>query len=66
MLLGEDDTVEKLFEAIPRFFRSNLVNRNLPVALSTKFWRGWTDSWVVLWLSNSVFESVKIRRVVTA
>jgi hypothetical protein len=63
--LGEDDTVEKLFEAIPRFFRSNLVNRNLPVALSTKFWEGLDGFLGRTLLSNSVFESVKIRRVIT-
>jgi hypothetical protein len=63
--LGEDDRVEKLFEAIPRFFKSNLVNRNLPVALSTKFWEALDCFLGRTLLSNSVFESVKIRRVVT-
>lgn len=63
--VGEDDTVEKLFEAIPRFFRSDLVNRDLPAALSTKFWEALNGFLGRTLLSNSVFESVKIRRVIT-
>jgi hypothetical protein len=65
MALGEDDKVEKFLETIPRFFRSDMVNRDLPVTLSTKFWEGLDGFLARTLLSNSVFESVKIRRVIT-
>ena len=66
--LNEDDRVEKFFEAIPRFFDSTRVqppNGHFPRALSTKFWEA-MDAFLGRTLSsNSVFESVKIRRLVT-
>ena len=65
--LGEDDIVEKFFEAIPRFFNSDLVqhlNEDFPDALSRKFW-GTLEAFLGrTLLSNSVFESVKIRRLI--
>lgn len=65
--LSEDDTVEKFFEAIPRFFNSDLVqhlDRDFPEALSRKFWRALDAFLGRTLLSNSVFESVKIRRLI--
>jgi hypothetical protein len=65
--LSEDDTVEKFFEAVPRFFSSDLVqhlNRNFPDALSRKFWEALDAFLGRTLLSNSVFESVKIRRLI--
>jgi len=62
--LSEDDTVEKFFEAIPRFFNSNLVNIDFPDTLKDKFW-GALDAFLGRTLSsNSVFESVKIHRLI--
>ncbi|KAF8484503.1 hypothetical protein DFH94DRAFT_235514 [Russula ochroleuca] len=64
--LGDDDSLEKFFEAIPGFFHSELVKdlgTHFPETLLNTFWgaldgfMGRTES------SNSVTESVKSRRV---
>jgi hypothetical protein len=63
--LGDDDSLEKFFEAIPGLFNSRLVNdleRDFPETLLETFWdvlngfMGRTSS------SNSVAKSVKVRR----
>ena len=64
--LGEDDTLEKFFETIPGYFKSD-VAKDLRQSLSTMVERNtlWT-LWEFLGRtlpSNSVSESVKIRRL---
>ena len=65
--LGDDDSQEKFFEAVPGFFNSKLVNdleRDLPETFLRKFW-GAMDGFLGRTLSsNSVPDSVKSRRVV--
>lgn len=65
--LGDDDPLEKFFEATPGLFNSDLVNdleRDFPESLLETFWDvlnmfvGRTLS------SNSVTQSVKSRRVI--
>ena len=63
--LGDDDSLEKFFEAIPGFFKSKLVNHlqsHFPETLLKTFWDvldGFMDRTSS---SNSVTESVKSRR----
>lgn len=65
--LGEDDTLEKFFEAIPGFFGSLMV-KNLKSHLPEKF----RSKFTILWggflarnlLSNSVSEEIKTRQLV--
>ena len=64
--LGDDDTLEKFFEAIPGFFNSTLVEieKDIPWTLLRNFWgvlHGFMDRTMA---SNSVAESVKFRRVI--
>ena len=63
--LGDDDSLEKFFEAIPGFFSSKLVKdleRDFPVSLLKTFW-GALDGFIDRnSSSNSVTESVKSRR----
>jgi len=64
--LGNDETLERLFEAIPGFFSSPLVKnlkRPLPRAVRSKFvdsFRGFLSRTLT---SNSVNKEVKIRRL---
>jgi hypothetical protein len=64
--LGDDETLERLFEAIPSFFSSQLVKnlkRPLPRVVRSKFvdsFRGFLSRTLT---SNSVNKEVKIRRV---
>jgi hypothetical protein len=66
-VLGDDDSLEKFFEAIPGFFNSKLVGnleREFPEDI---FWRFWStlDKFMKRTLSsNSVTESVRSRRVI--
>jgi hypothetical protein len=66
--LGDDDSLEKFFEAIPGFFNSKLIKdleRDFPVSLLKTFWdalEGFMDRTSSF---NSVTESVKSRRVIT-
>jgi hypothetical protein len=66
-VLGEDDSLEKFFEAIPGLFSSKLVKdleRDIPWELFDTFWfalKGFMDRTSS---SNSVTESVKSHRVV--
>ena len=62
--LSEDDTVEKFFEAIPRFFNSNLVNIDFPDTLKDKFWEALDAFLGRTLLSNSLIDSVKNRRLI--
>ena len=66
--LGDDDSLEKFFEAIPGFFNSKLVNySNLREHLPDDFSRrlsGTLDGFLDRTLSyNSVSDSVKLRRL---
>ena len=65
--LGDDESQEKFFEAVPGFFNSKLVKdleKDLPETFLRKFW-GAMDRFLGRTLSsNSVPESVKSRRVV--
>jgi hypothetical protein len=63
--LGDDDSLEEFFEAIPGLFNSTLVKhleRDFPVTLLRKFW-GTLDAFMGRTLSSdSVKKSVKDRR----
>jgi hypothetical protein len=63
--LGDDDSLEKFFEAIPGFFNSKLVKdleRDFPETLLETFW-GALDGFIGrTFSSNSVTETVKSRR----
>jgi hypothetical protein len=65
--LGNDDSLEKFFDAIPGFFSSRLVKnleRDFPWTLLKTFW-GALDGFMGRTLSsNSVTESVKAGRVI--
>jgi hypothetical protein len=63
--LGDDDSLEKFFEAIPGFFNSKLVKdleRDISVSLLKTFWRAFDGFMDRTSSSNSVTESVKSRR----
>jgi hypothetical protein len=63
--LGDDDSLEKFFEAIPGLFKSKLVKhleRDFPLTLLATFW-GVLDGFMGRTLSsNSITKSVKYRR----
>jgi hypothetical protein len=65
--LGDDDSLEKLFQAIPGLFNSNLVkhveNDFIQTLLKT-FWHALNGFMGRTLSSNSVTESVKSRRVI--
>ena len=64
--LGDDDSLEKFFEAILGFFDSKLVKnleRNLPETHLKTFWGAMDGFMSRTFSSNSVTESVKSRRV---
>ena len=67
--LGDDDSLETFFEAIPGFFNSKMVNNirelreHLPDGLSRKLWDA-LDGFLGRTLSsNSITDSVKLRRL---
>ena len=63
--LGDDDSLEKFFEAIPGFFNSKLVNHlqsNFPETLLKTFWGALDGFMDRTSSSNSVTEPVKSRR----
>jgi len=65
--LGEDETVEKFFKVIPSFLNSNLVNelkKKFPSTLRIKFLDALDGFLHRTLLSDSVMESIKIRRLV--
>ena len=67
--LGEDDALEKFFEAIPGFFGSPMVKnlkRHLPLVnkLRSKFTASWGGFLARNLLSNSVSEEIRTRRLV--
>jgi hypothetical protein len=65
--LGDDDSLEKFFEAIPGFFNSKLVKnleRDFPVSHFYTFWDALDGFMGRTLSSNSVAESVKYRRVI--
>ncbi len=64
--LGDDDSLEDFFEAVPGFFNSKLVKyleRNLPETLLNKFWDAMDGFMGHTLSSNLVVESVKSRRI---
>ena len=65
--LGDDDSLERFFEAVPGWFNSKLVKeieRDFPETLLKKFW-GTLDAFMGRTLSsNSVTEQVKSRRLI--
>ena len=65
-VLGEDDSVEKFFEAVPGFFSSKLVNHlesDFPEDVLNRFWSALDRFMDRTLSSDSVIESVKTRRV---
>ena len=65
--LGEDDTLENFFAAIPGFFHSHVVKPlkgNLPDEFLSEFASSWGGLMARNLLSNSVDDEVKVRRVV--
>ena len=62
--LGDDDSLEKFFEAIPGFFNSKLVDleSNFPVSLLKTLWDAMYGFMGRTTSSNSVAERVKYRR----
>jgi hypothetical protein len=65
-VLGDDESLEKFFEAIPGFFSSRLVKhleRDFPEDTLKKFWSALNGFMNRTLSSNSVVESVKTRRV---
>jgi len=65
--LGDDDTLEKFFEAIPGFINSKLVEefeREFPFSLHKKLWGALNGFQNRDLSSNSVIESVKTRRLI--
>ena len=62
--LGDDDSLEKFFEAIPGFFNSELVDleSNFPVSLLKTLWDAMYGFMGRTTSSNSVTERVKYRR----
>ena len=63
--LGDDDSLEKFFEAIPGFFNSTLVKdleRDFPLSLLETFWGALNGFMGRTLSSNSVTKSVKSRR----
>jgi hypothetical protein len=65
-VLGEDESLEKFFEAIPGLFNSKLMSleRDIPRKLFKMFWDGLKGFMDRTSSSNSVTESVKSRRAV--
>jgi hypothetical protein len=66
-VLGEDDSLEKFFEAVPGFFNSKLVKhlgRDFPDDILTRFWSALNQFMNRTSLSNSVNDSVKFRRAI--
>jgi hypothetical protein len=64
--LGDDDSLKKFFEAIPGFFNSKLVKHlgaHLPGELAIKYYLALDGFLGRIWLSNSVNDSEKIRRL---
>ena len=66
-VLGEDDSLEKFFEAVPGFFGSKLVKdleTKLPGDTFYRFWAIMNEFLDRTLSSNSVIESVKNRRAI--
>ena len=66
--LGEDDTLEEFFEAIPGFFHSHVVKPlkgNLPDKFLSEFASSWGGLVTRNLLSNPVGDDVKARRIAT-
>jgi len=66
--LGEDDTLENFFAAIPGFFHSHVVKPlkgNLPYEFLSEFASSWGGLVARNLLSNSVGDDVKARRLAT-
>ena len=65
-VLGDDDSLEKFFEAIPGFFNSKLVKHleiDFPKDILNRFWSTLDGFMKRTLSSNLVMESVKARRV---
>jgi Family of unknown function (DUF6535) len=66
-VLGDDDSLEKFFEAIPGLSSSKLVGDfegNFPEATLDRFWSALKEFMNRTLSSNSVVESVKTRRII--
>ncbi|KAF8471357.1 hypothetical protein DFH94DRAFT_769111 [Russula ochroleuca] len=66
-VLGDDDSLEKFFEAVPGFFSSKLVKHlesDFPEEILDRFWGALKRFMNRTLSSNSVIESVKIRRII--
>ena len=64
--LGDDDSLNRFFEAIPGFFNSNLVDhlkREFPVKLVKKFKDSMDGFLSRTWSSNSIDDSEKVCRL---
>ena len=64
--LGDDDSLEKFFEALPGFFNSKMVNDirdHLPDVVSRRLSDALHGFWGRTLTSNSVIDSVKLRRL---
>jgi hypothetical protein len=64
--LGDEDSLEKFFEAIPGFFNSKLVKdlqEHIPYGISRKLKDALVGFWVRTVSSNSVVDSVKLHRL---
>ena len=66
-VLGDDDSLEKFFEALPGLSSSKLVNHfegDFPSAILERFWSALKSFMDRTLSSNSVVESVKTRRII--
>ena len=66
-VLGDDDSLEKFFEAVPGFFSSKLVKhleRDFPEGILNRFWSAMNGFMNRTLSSNSVIGSVKARRAI--
>ena len=66
-VLGDDDSLEKFFEAVPGFFSSKLVKHleiDFPEGILNRFWSAMNGFMNRTLSSNSVIESVKARRAI--
>ncbi len=61
--LGDDESLENFFKAIPDFFNSDLVNISPTEDLRKRLEQVLKNFLNRTWLSNSVHDSVKIRRL---
>jgi hypothetical protein len=61
---GEDQALEQFFDAVPGFFRSQLVNGHLSYPLRTKFQRALDGFLDRTFSSNSISETIRSHRLI--